>query len=52
MPKQQSTNFVDSILLESDREYVWTLLGSSVLQSNAEEKAYFCKGEGRNGKGT
>ena len=27
-------------------------MGSSVIQSNSEEKAYFCKGEGRNGKGT
>jgi putative DNA primase/helicase len=50
--KTKIKEFVDSILLETDREYVWTLLGSSVLQSNAEEKAYFLLGVGRNGKGT
>jgi P4 family phage/plasmid primase-like protien len=50
--KQKIKQFVDSILLENDREYVWTLMGSSVVQSNAEEKAYFLLGIGRNGKGT
>jgi len=50
--KSKIKDFVDSILLESDREYVWTLLGSSVVQSNEEEKAYFLLGIGRNGKGT
>jgi phage/plasmid-associated DNA primase len=45
-------DFVNSILLETDRDYVWTLLGSCVVQSNKEEKAYFLLGIGRNGKGT
>ena len=50
--KTKIKDFVDTILLESDREYVWKLMGSSVIQSNAEEKAYFLLGAGRNGKGT
>ena len=50
--KVKIKDFVNSILLETDREYVWTLMGSSVIQTNAEEKAYFLLGIGRNGKGT
>jgi len=50
--KEKIKDFVNSILLDTDREYVWTLMGSSVVQSNAEEKAYFLLGVGRNGKGT
>ena len=50
--KTKIKDFVDRILLEDDREYVSKLMGICVIQCNAEEKAYFCKGEGRNGKGT
>lgn len=50
--KQKIKDFVCSILLNTDVEYVWKLLGSCVVQSNAEEKAYFLLGIGRNGKGT
>lgn len=52
MAKKKIKDFVDSILLDTDRNYVWKLMGSSVIQSNAEEKAYFLLGAGRNGKGT
>ena len=50
--KKKIKDFIGTILLESDRDYVLTLLGSCVEQANVEEKAYFLLGKGRNGKGT
>ena len=50
--KEKLKTFVNNILLETDKEYVWTLMGSCLKQENQEEKAYFLLGGGRNGKGT
>lgn len=46
-------NFVKSLFNDNDTiEYIFKTMSSFLKQINAEEKAYFWIGDGRNGKGT